>query len=190
MKTTDAIKNITLVAVLTGSIFANASESNTYVGLQANIFQLNIADRDAINNMTTDRDAQPAALTLKLGGEVYDWLAVEAQYTYGVASDEIEETGINLNVESMVALSAVFKYHVTGPLRVFAKAGVARTSFATREDEKVISKGLIYGAGFSLDVSESSRLLIEVSEIKDANFERSGNKMNADTIGFGIQFDI
>ena len=73
---------------------------------------------------------------------------------------------------------------------MFTKAGVSRTSFETRESESVISNGLIYGAGFSLDVSETSRLLLEYNEIKDANFERSGNELEANTIGLGIQFDI
>lgn len=171
------------------SFHSHAEQGDSYVGIQMNVFQVEIDDANTMGENVT-RDVQPAALSFRVGAYLNNWLVIEGTYAIGMGDDEIEDTDEDLKIQSMIGLSAVANYSVTGPLRIFGKVGAVRTRYVDTLDVHAQADGLLLAVGFSLDVSESSRIVWDFNYLPDGNVENNNNELKANSIGFGIEFNL
>lgn len=178
------MKKLIATAALTSIAATSVWAESGYIGAELSSVNAEIT----ADYFSGSFDAQPLAFRVKGGGEIYENLVVEGYIGMGIGDDTVEDTDIDLEVDSMIGVNLKGLIPLGDTAAFYGKVGFARITFEDSDKDTYDENGLTYGIGAQFSVSETLAFTLDYSVFPDAENKEYELDVESDMISIGFQY--
>ena len=168
-----------LVAGFVGSFSTVVLAEGWYGGIQYSLLD---AEIDA-GSWTAD--SEPSAINLNAGKTINENFAVEGLLGFGLSDDEVEDSGFDFELKTVVGVMAVGILPVAENFSIYGKLGVAQVEYDDSDGDSSDGSGILFGAGVAFDINDQYGLNLEYLWYPDAEYDDFDIDVEAGTFSFG-----
>ena len=145
-------------------------------------------------------DASPPAIGIKIGSQFNKNLALEAMFGFGTSDDDFlsaSDVSFTGEFNSVIGVNALGTIPVADNFKIYGKIGFAQVDVDLGFNASGLSQsyssddtGILFGAGFVIDVTEKSAFALEYIKLPDVNVDVLGTdfgKIKTTSINFGYK---
>ena len=169
-----------LIAGLISFASLAAQAEGWHAGLQYSLLDAELAD----SGFTTD--SEPSAVNFSVGKKIHENFAVEGLLGFGLSDDEVEDSGFDFELKTVIGISAVGILPLTENFSLYGKLGVAQIEYNDSDGDSSDGSGALFGAGLMFDVNEQFGLNLEYVRYPDAEYDDFDIDIEASTLNFGV----
>jgi len=131
-------------------------------------------------------ESDPTALRFRGGAELNENVALEGVIGLGLQDDEIEQTDLELGLESMFGVYAVGLLPLDRTFSLYGKVGFVAIEYELDSGESDDDTGVSFGIGAKLNVDRNAAMIIEYTVLPE--IEDAAGSLESDMISIGAQF--
>lgn len=144
----------------------------------------------SIEGFSGSEDVDPTALRVKAGANLNENFAIEGVLGLGLQDDELDDSGVDFGLDTLLAVYAVGIVPLDRSFSVFGKIGFAKVEYEFDPSYSIDDTGVTFGAGVSVSVNRNAAMTLEYTILPDVEDGATGIQAESDMISLGAQFSF